>query len=744
MTAKSKRIYKPKPQADPILTESESSRPKHRPMPSVKQATKVLELFPAKWMNVFVWQAGLMVILAFILYGNTLSHEFALDDRIVYTENKFVKEGIAGIPKILKYDTFLGYFGEKQENLLQGGRYRPLSLVTFAVEYEFFKDAKGKPNPFTGHLFNVLLYAGTLVFMLAFLRKILQSNTWAFIATLLFAVHPIHTEVVANIKSRDELMGLFFCIGAMYGGLYALIDWKRRWWALAAATISFALALLSKENALAYFVIFPFTFYYFGKGASFKTQMAFVTPFLLVIAFYGLFRYNMPGGIVTRTENENVMNDPFMLIPKDEKASQELKIPHHSYFSYKYGTIFYSLGKYVTLLFYPHPLSWDYGYPQLLHVSNDLEKEPHRYRTMGEAPCLLSFLLYVAIFGFAVWGLKKRTPVSWALWFYLFTIFIVSNIAVNIGGFLGERFAYQPSLGFVIVLSAGLLKLNEWGAFGGASFRKNFVLGLTGLLVVAGAGKTIARAAVWKHDDTLFLEDVKHCPNSAHTHKTAGGVYFRWATDSTKKLTTAEKEALLDTALNEYLESLRLYPQFPDAITDIVVVWRYVNPTRDAKNTRWAELLNYNFDYPWPHTNPQLAQKAFEEARANRSNPDFAIQKLQEALYYQPTNADYWYILGAKVYFGIHNYDQASRCFVKCTRLQPNNANYWHDLGVAYHNNHSYNEARQAFARCEQLDPNFATLASSRAKTEEQFKKEGKTYAPLPIPQLVRQPVPQP
>jgi len=77
----------------------------------------------------------ILFIFTFLLYGNTLTHDFALDDAIVITDNDFTKKGIRGIPDILTNDTFTGFFGVKK-NLVSGGRYRPLSLVLFAIEYQ--------------------------------------------------------------------------------------------------------------------------------------------------------------------------------------------------------------------------------------------------------------------------------------------------------------------------------------------------------------------------------------------------------------------------------------------------------------------------------------------------------------------------------------------------------------------------------------------------------------------------------
>ena len=144
----------------------------------------------------------LIFVFAFLLYGNTLTHDYTLDDLIVIKDNSFTKKGFSGIKEIFSYDSFTGFFGTEKK-LVAGGRYRPLSIATFAVEYAVM----GGLNPFLSHLINVLLYALTGSIILILLNRLFKSPTgkpWylslAFIATVLFMAHPIHTEVVANIK----------------------------------------------------------------------------------------------------------------------------------------------------------------------------------------------------------------------------------------------------------------------------------------------------------------------------------------------------------------------------------------------------------------------------------------------------------------------------------------------------------------------------------------------------------------
>ncbi|MFZ1296685.1 MAG: hypothetical protein WAT16_01480, partial [Saprospiraceae bacterium] len=72
------------------------------------------------------WHLIALFILTFVLYANTLGHEFALDDGIVIKENKHVKQGISGIPDLFSKHSFHGFFKKSgKEKVVAGGRYRP-------------------------------------------------------------------------------------------------------------------------------------------------------------------------------------------------------------------------------------------------------------------------------------------------------------------------------------------------------------------------------------------------------------------------------------------------------------------------------------------------------------------------------------------------------------------------------------------------------------------------------------------
>ena len=83
-----------------------------------------------------------------------------------------------------------------------------------------------------------------------------------FIAAMIFIAHPIHTEAVANIKGRDELMAMLFSLGALYGAIKYMDNPSRKWMII--SMCSYFLGLLSKENAITFFAIIPVSIYFFS------------------------------------------------------------------------------------------------------------------------------------------------------------------------------------------------------------------------------------------------------------------------------------------------------------------------------------------------------------------------------------------------------------------------------------------------------------------------------------------------
>src|SRR5207253_2771063 len=136
-------------------------------------------------------------VLAFLVYCNTLRfHEYVLDDQIYTTKNSYVQKGISAFKDLVTKNSLGGY-----TEVEMPPDYRPLAIIDFAMEKTFFGN-----SPRANHFFNVLFYALLCVVVFGFCKRIFSGYPvyLAAIVTALFVLHPIHTEVVANIKSRDE------------------------------------------------------------------------------------------------------------------------------------------------------------------------------------------------------------------------------------------------------------------------------------------------------------------------------------------------------------------------------------------------------------------------------------------------------------------------------------------------------------------------------------------------------------
>ena len=159
----------------------------------------------------------LMFFFAFMIYAQSLKYNFTLDDKIVIFENSITTQGIKAIPTIFANPYLYG-------SVLPDNRiYRPISKAVFA-----FCWSVSPGNPMVFHLANVLFFALTGLMLFLTLKRYFPGNLVVpLISTLMFIVHPIHTEVVDNIKSLDEILCFMFFIISLYF-LYSYLNKKKQ------------------------------------------------------------------------------------------------------------------------------------------------------------------------------------------------------------------------------------------------------------------------------------------------------------------------------------------------------------------------------------------------------------------------------------------------------------------------------------------------------------------------------------
>ena len=261
----------------------------------------------------------LVFAFGFLLYANTISFEYALDDKLYITANEFTTKGFDGIKEIWTNDLMVGFFGSKK-NLVEGGRYRPLALTTHAIEWQFFKKTPG-----LSHFINVVLYGLIGVFLLSVLRRIFgwKDKKWwwglSFLTVLIYLAHPLHTEVTANIKSRDEIMSLLFALLAFRSVLIYLESKSNKELLLSGAW--FILSLFSKESSVTFLGVIPLTLIFFPKGnlKESLTAMAPLAVFTLVYLGIRLMVFADQGASLDVAAE--LMNKPYLQASDSERMA---------------------------------------------------------------------------------------------------------------------------------------------------------------------------------------------------------------------------------------------------------------------------------------------------------------------------------------------------------------------------------------------------------------------------------------
>ncbi|HNE27893.1 MAG: tetratricopeptide repeat protein [Saprospiraceae bacterium] len=573
MSAKQKG--KPRPQT--------SAKPAAPRMPPAAPEVTTQTFEPGFWRRHWL-PALLLMALAFALYGQAIRFGYVLDDEMTIWNNAYVQKGVAGVRDIFAYDSFMGYFQDKQKLfLLEGGRYRPLSLATFALEVSLF----GKPGPELAHIshfINILLYGftGILLFrILLGLFPLAEKNRWwfsaAFLGAALFVLHPLHIEAVANIKGRDEILALLFSLGALYAslkmfdgkplqygdlfgvflagsillfhplmalllalGLAAFFLPLRRKASVFWGTQSFILlflGLLSKENAITFVAVIPLTAWFFARvspGRAFTASL----PLLGAALLFVIIRYNALGFMVTHGRpSTDLMNNPFLGMSAGEKLA----------------TTFLTLGWYLKLLVYPFPLTHDYY--------------PYQVPRVGwtDWRALLSLAIYLGMAAWALLKLPRRNVPAYAIAFYLLTLSIVSNLFVSVGTFMNERFLYTPSVAFCLLL--GWLMARQMPAWLKEKPDHPGILsgGLAVLFAAFFVWVAIGRVPDWESKLTLNTSAVKNSPNSARAHCFyAVALYDEvlQAKDKKAAITPDEKIALADSMEAHILRAVAINPNY--------------------------------------------------------------------------------------------------------------------------------------------------------------------------------------
>lgn len=595
-----------------------------------------------------------LFLLGFLLYANTLGHGYVLDDFSVIKDNFVVKKGIEGIPTIWKTHYRYGY-GYNQANL-----YRPLTLTLFALQWEIAPD-----SPSLAHWFNVLLYAILGVLIFRFLEQLLgvEKRLISFLSAALFVAHPIHTEVVANIKSIDDILAMGLSLSSIMLLLKHLENPNKKLFGI--SLLLFALAFLCKESTITFLALIPLSLVLF-RSYTWSKALKISSWYLLPTGFYFMLRIMVLkslSGHKTIAKLDNLL----MAAPNElSRIATAIKI----------------MGLYLWKLLFPHPLMNDYSINQIEIVG------------FNSIYPLLSLALYGVLIYFLIRFWNKQPIISYAITFFLITISLYSNLIITIGTSFGERLLFVPSLGFCLLL-AFLIK-SAFTVKAGAIFKQaKAPILLTAALVLIYSFKTIDRNRAWKDNFTLYSTDVQNCAKSARCQ-----YYYGLGLMKEKALATSnpqEKQQLLLQSIQAFDRAIEILPKYSDAWGQKGLAYFRLNNYAEAEKA-YRNAIAFNASNATVYSN--LGSLYF-----NNQNYAAAKEAYENAIRLNPNYLDaianYASTLGT-----LGDYNGAISYFKKAIALQPNEASYYRLVGITYQNLGDQQQANIYLQKAQQLQAN--------------------------------------
>jgi len=420
-----------------------------------------------------IWTSALVVggatCLAMLVFANSLANGFAYDD-VWIIQNRDLVHDLANLPQLLTTD----YWSDR----LGSGLYRPLTLLTFALDWWLWGGA-----PFGFHLLNVLLHAAVTACLAALL---LRFFPWwaALLGGFVYAVHPVHTEAVANVVGRAELLAALFVVSACL----VYVNPRRSEARLSGGRVAaiaalYALAILSKEigvmlPALLLILDVP----RLASGGAHGGLAAYVrsrTPLVLVLSAILVACLGVRWWVL----GAPLQNVPDWIFAPDAS------------FSTRFFTMARVWPRYFQLLFVPIELSADYSPAVILPVG--------RFTLLGGLGIgLAAVTALIAVATFWRWP-EVTVAVAWTS----IALLPVSNLLVVSEIALAERTLYLPSVGVSVMAAVAVVAARE-------RLRRWVVVGLV-LWIGGSSYVTVMRNPVWRDTDTVFAILLKNHPESA-------------------------------------------------------------------------------------------------------------------------------------------------------------------------------------------------------------------------------------
>jgi protein O-mannosyl-transferase len=422
-----------------------------------------------------------------VIYSQTLFFDFVWDDQAAIIYNKNIQSPEAALKTFYqKSEQPYNTAEHKVMTDLTSGNWRPLRTVAHSLIFNFFT-----LDPLPYHLINILFHSLVVVLLFFLLLQIIKDMLSALVGALLFAVHPVTTEVVCWAKSLEDLLATFFLL--LTFNLVLRIQTKApnsyNIIFISLATLAFALALTAKVSVV-FFPIFLIIFIICRQIAENQLSISktFANNKFLLLAT-AVFLAETIAAIVTRS----------LVLGQTS---------HGTYLTENCWTTWLSMPRiflrYLQIEIFPYPLYADYmNYP--------------RAQSLTDYIAWIYATVFIFVFIFLTWSCYKKKLLAPWLWFWCALMPFSNIIAMNT--LAAERFIYIPTIGFAWLAAEIFKRYSQRQTTPPGSRSEKILITTVVILFLAFLTLTIQRSAVWSNRFTLWLTTTKQFPHSQRARR---------------------------------------------------------------------------------------------------------------------------------------------------------------------------------------------------------------------------------
>lgn len=492
------------------------------------------------------WNYLLILLLCLLSYYGVTSNGYALDDNYYLTQIPQEEESIFSV------------FQKRFDNV----DYRPILVFSYALEKIFNPDM----DPGFSHAVNLTLYILICVFLYHFLKKLLKDYPSLLILLILtlFILHPIHANVVNNLKSRDNLLSMLFLLISLYSLIQVDLSNKLKILFLPIAIFSFVIAIMSKLDSVGLIFLAPLTIFITQKNWKFSIG-TFVVFSLALFATLSFIHHSVP---ITNTKGSEVL-------------FTENPLEKYKGFSDKVSFSAITMFEYLKMVLIPDKYFFYYGYNMV------------PFQSISSIEAIFKIILHLCILVMSVYYFFKKYAI-WAfgvLWFYA-SLFYCSQLYTPVAGIVADRYAFISSAGAIVSVSFLIFELSRLIANYVPKFIKTMpekglqyiTLSVVCILSIIFIPKNISRTKNWESILSLLEADMPHLKNSYQANRIAVTHTLQEARNLSQ-INPNEAEKYYALSLQYSQNAERLYPNEIFILESMGMSYFGLNNTKAAETT---------------------------------------------------------------------------------------------------------------------------------------------------------------